>query len=406
GLLLKGSKVRLGEQKEDMPGWYKIVSITLGTVVTPNGFQTELGNITGYVWHKDIGTTAKDRPTGKTADANKDYEICKEDNKKVGNPEVEVKGIAVYGTANSKQKLTYLPKTATFEFDGQEKGYAKIRKINNCDVPKVLVVENGGDDAPHKGYIKLTSLVITQLKPEKLDKVVVLKAPMPIKKGDFIGYLGHNVSQSERFDEPKEAPLSNMKRALDNRLQPLAHIELLTCDDLPEFITKTRALADKLPESEKTIILVEKEAILAQAAKPTGHLSSGVEIHFTGDIDSYYIKVKPSYTINIPGVCFYSSTDNPLLNTVFGQEINGVNRIIQTENNEPKRYTLTSIEKENLITMNHSRYPELTLVDIPNEVELISVANEQNEPANHEGFYTIRFMLENKPYWIESSAVS
>ncbi|MWP48156.1 hypothetical protein, partial [Gilliamella sp. Pas-s27] len=28
GLLLKGSKVRLGEQKEDMPGWYKIVSIT------------------------------------------------------------------------------------------------------------------------------------------------------------------------------------------------------------------------------------------------------------------------------------------------------------------------------------------------------------------------------------------
>ncbi|MWP48149.1 hypothetical protein, partial [Gilliamella sp. Pas-s27] len=111
GLLLKGSKVRLGEQKEDMPGWYKIVSITTGTVVTPNGFQTELGNITGYVWHKDIGTTAKDRPTGKTADANKDYEICKEDNKKVGNPEVEVKGIAVYGTANSKQKLTYLPKT-------------------------------------------------------------------------------------------------------------------------------------------------------------------------------------------------------------------------------------------------------------------------------------------------------
>ncbi|MWN91395.1 hypothetical protein GQ597_11890, partial [Gilliamella sp. Pra-s65] len=268
GLLLKGSKVRLGEQKEDMPGWYKIVSITTGTVVTPNGFQTELGNITGYVWHKDIGTTAKDRPTGKTADANKDYEICKEDNKKVGNPEVEVKGIAVYGTANSKQKLTYLPKTATFEFDGQEKGYAKIRKINNCDVPKVLVVENGGDDAPHKGYVKLTSVSSSTFEPGKLDKIVVLKAPMPIKKGDFIGYLGHNVSQSERFDEPKEAPLSNMKRALDNRLQPLAHIELLTCDDLPEFITKTRALADQLPESEKTIILVEKEAILAQAAKP------------------------------------------------------------------------------------------------------------------------------------------
>ncbi|WP_237414292.1 hypothetical protein, partial [Gilliamella sp. Pra-s65] len=36
-------------------------------------------------------------------------------------------------------------------------------------------------------------------------------------------------------------------------------------------------------------------------------------------------------------------------------------------------------------------------------VTLLSV---DSEPANHEGFYTIRFMLENKPYWIESSAVS
>lgn len=181
GLLLKGSKVRLGEQKEGMPGWYKIVSITEGTLVTPNGFQQELGNITGYVWHKDIGATAKDRPTGTIAEANKDYVICLEDNKKVGNPESIVKGIAVYGAANNKQKLTYLPKTATFEFDGENKGYAKIRKINNCDVPAVLVDKNGDDDAPHKGYVKLTSVTSSTFEPGKLDKIVVLKKPAPIK---------------------------------------------------------------------------------------------------------------------------------------------------------------------------------------------------------------------------------
>ncbi|OCG23045.1 hypothetical protein A9G22_06370, partial [Gilliamella sp. App2-1] len=409
GLLLKGSKVRLGEQKANMPGWYKIVSITAGTVVTPNGFQNELGNITGYVWHNDIGTTAADRPTGKTAEANKDYEICKEDNKKVGKPEVEVKGIAVYGTANDSQKLTYLPQTATFELDGQENGYAKIRKIGNCTVPAVLVAENGGDEAPHKGYVKLSSLIVTQLKPEKLDKVVVLKTPVPINKGDFIGYIGHNVSQSERFDEPKEAPLSNMKRALDKQLPPMAHIELLTCDDLPAFITKTRALAGKLPESEKSIILVEKEAQLVQAAKPAGWLSSGVAIHFTDTTESYYIKIKPVYTVNLPSRFFHTSTEQPLFDTGVGKVVNGINGKIQAKSPSAQPYTLTASEKMYVRRI----YPELTEADIPDKVELISGGKGQDttlpsvysEPANDDDFFTIRFMIENKPYWIAASKV-
>ncbi|OCG44466.1 hypothetical protein A9G28_00520 [Gilliamella sp. Fer1-1] len=40
---------------------------------------------------------------------------------------------------------------------------------------------------------------------------------------EAIGYIIHNVSQSERFDEPKKIPLSNMKRVLDSELPPLAH---------------------------------------------------------------------------------------------------------------------------------------------------------------------------------------
>ncbi|WP_176700679.1 hypothetical protein, partial [Gilliamella sp. WF3-4] len=409
GLLLKGSKVRLGEQKSGMSGWYKIVSITAGAVVTPDGFQHELSNITGYVWHKDIGTTANDRPTGKTAETNKDYEICREDNKKVGKPEVEIKGIAIYGTANDSQKLTYLPKTATFEFDGQENGYAKICKIGNCTVPAVLVVENGGDEAPHKGYVKLTSLIVTQLKPEKLDKVVVLKAPVPIDKGDFIGYIGHNVSQSERFDEPKVAPLSTMKRALDKQLPPMAHIELLTCDDLPAFITKTRSLADKLPESEKTIILVEKEAQLVKAAKPAGCLSPGVGIHFTDNTENYYIKIKPVYTFNLPARFFYTSNAQSVFGTEIGKVVNGINGKIPAKKDASQSYTLTASEKKYLMLMYHSRYPELTEEDIPDKVELVSGGKEQDtrlpsvysEPANNEDFFTIRFTLENKPYWIE-----
>ena len=61
-----------------------------------------------------------------------------------------------------------------------------------------------------------------------------------------------------------------MKRPSDEKLPKLAHIELFTCDDLPAFIEKTKALANNLPEYEKTIILVEKDAQLIQATQPTG----------------------------------------------------------------------------------------------------------------------------------------
>ncbi len=105
---------------------------------------------------------------------------------------VNVKGIAVYKAADDKQKLTYLPLTATFELDGQENGYAKIRKINDCDVPNLLVKENGSSDAPHKGYVKVTSLTSFTFKPEKFNDIVILKSPTAISSGDFIGYIGHN----------------------------------------------------------------------------------------------------------------------------------------------------------------------------------------------------------------------
>ncbi len=104
---------------------------------------------------------------------------------------VNVKGIAVYKAADDKQKLTYLPLTATFELDGQENGYAKIRKIKDCHVPNLLK-ENGSSDAPHKGYVKVTSLTSFTFKPEKFNDIVILKSPTAISSGDFIGYIGHN----------------------------------------------------------------------------------------------------------------------------------------------------------------------------------------------------------------------
>ena len=100
GLLLKGSKIRLAEQHPKQPGWYKIVLISKGTLVTTTGFKQKLGKITGYVWHKELSPPL---PTGKTADSNQDYEVLKEDNNTIGKSNVKVKGIAIYETADDKQ---------------------------------------------------------------------------------------------------------------------------------------------------------------------------------------------------------------------------------------------------------------------------------------------------------------
>ena len=389
GLLLKGSKIRLGEKHATKAGWYKIVSISEGTLVTSTEFKQQLDTITGYVWHSDVSP----EPTGKKADTNQDYEVVKEDNNTVDSPEVNVKGIAVYEAADDKQKLTYLPPKATFELDGQENGYAKISKINDCDVPNLLVKENGSSDAPHKGYVKVTSLTSLTFKPEKLNDIVVLKSPIAISSGDFIGYIGHNQQQTDHFYEPTQASIATIKRPSDTKLPPLLHVELFTCEDLSAFITKTRALADNLPESEKNLILVEKGARLIQASKTDGKLNSGLGIKFTSDKDSYYVKINLEYTLNS---WEYYSENNLKSQTIFN---NNTKKIADKQSDEKKEIILNHYHKQQLENRYNKTYPQLTMSDIPDKVELVEVDHNSSSVK-------IRFCVNTKHYWIASKDVS
>ena len=389
GLLLKGSKIRLGEKHATKAGWYKIVSISEGTLVTSTEFKQQLDTITGYVWHSDVSP----EPTGKKADTNQDYEVVKEDNNTVGKSNVKVKGIAVYEAANDKQKLTYLPPKATFELDGEENGYAKIRKINDCDVPNLLVKENGSTDAPHKGYVKVTSLTSLTFKPEKFNDIVVLKSPIAISSGDFIGYIGHNQQQTDHFNEPAQASISTIKRPSDKKLPQLLHVELFTCEDLSAFITQTRALADNLPESEKNLILVEKGARLIQASKTDGKLNSGLGIKFTSDKDSYYVKINLEYTLNS---WEYYSENNLKSQTIFN---NNPKKIADRQSDEKKEIILNHYHKQQLENRYNKTYPQLTMSDIPDKVELVEVDHNSSSVK-------IRFCVNTKHYWIASKDVS
>ena len=388
GLLLKGSKIRLGEKHATKAGWYKIVSISEGTLVTSTEFKQQLDTITGYVWHSDVSP----EPTGKKADTNQDYEVVKEDNNTVGKSNVKVKGIAVYETADDKQKLTYLPLTATFELDGQENRYAKIRKIKDCHVPNLLK-ENDSEDAAHKGYVKVTSLTSFTFKPEKFNDIVVLKSPIAISSGDFIGYIGHNQYQTNYFNEPTQPPICTIKRPSDTKLPPLLHVELFTCEDLSAFITKTRALADNLPESEKNLILVEKGAILIQASKADGNLNSGLGIKFTSDKDSYFVKINLEYTLNS---LEYYSENNLKSQTIFN---NNPKKIADRLSNENKEIILTHYQKHCLENRYNKTYPQLTMSDIPDKVELVEVDHNSSSVK-------IRFCVNTKHYWIASKDVS
>ena len=388
GLLLKGSKIRLGEKHATKAGWYKIVSISEGTLVTSTEFKQQLNDITGYVWHNDVSPV----PTGNTADTNQDYEVVKEDNNTVGKSNVKVKGIAVYEAADDKQKLTYLPLTATFELDGQENGYAKIRKIKDCHVPNLLK-ENDSEDAAHKGYVKVTSLTSFTFKPEKFNDIVVLKSPIAISSGDFIGYIGHNQLKKNSFNEPIQASISTIKRPSDKKLPQLLHVELFTCEDLSAFITQTRALADNLPESEKNLILVEKGARLIQASEADGKLNSGLGIKFTSDKDSYYVKINLEYTLNS---LEYYSENNLKSQTIFN---NNTKKIADRLSNENKEIILTHYQKHCLENRYNKIYSQLTMSDIPDKVELVEVDHNSSSVK-------IRFCVNTKHYWIASKDVS
>ena len=389
GLLLKGSKIRLAEQHPKQPGWYKIDLISKGTLVTTTEFKKQLDNITGYVWHKDLSPL----PTGNTADANQDYEVVKEDNNTVGKSNVKVKGIAVYEAANDKQKLTYLPPKATFELDGEENGYAKIRKIKDCHVPNLLK-ENDSEDAAHKGYVKVTSLTSFTFKPEKFNDIVVLKSPIAISSGDFIGYIGHNQQQTDHFNEPAQSSISTIKRPSDTKLPPLLHVELFTCEDLSAFITKTRALADNLPESEKNLILVEKKARLIKELKADGNLNSGLGIKFISNKDNYYIKINLEYTLNSRE--YY--TENNLITQRY-RFINDIEELGDRSSNKKKEIILTNDQKFWLKNRYNEIHPQLAISDIPDKVELVEIDHTSSSVK-------IRFCVDTKYYWVASKDVS
>jgi len=243
---------------------------------------------------------------------------------------------------------------------------------------------------------------------------VVLDKPIAIEGGDFIGYLGHNMSRKAKFSQKKVPALATEKRPSNPRLSPFlqGHIELFTGDDLPAFITKTRALADKLPESEKPLILVEQGAQLVSESPYDRRILSARHIKVTGQLsESVYVKANVYYKLRLTR--YQCTPDNVMspaaLKTQADDEVIGINQVVH--------YRLTADDKAALIHRYQIHYPELTVANIPDTVELIG--NHANSPilqatelptANGTSYLDeveIQFSLVgDKPCWVKSVDVT
>ena len=92
---------------------------------------------------------------------------------------------------------------------------------------------------------------------KKYNEVVVLDTPFPIKAGDLIGHIGHDHT-------PK---ISLSQNSTEIKCETNLHVECFTCDDLPNFIALTQAEASKLPEEEKSLLGISKQAKLLKSPK-------------------------------------------------------------------------------------------------------------------------------------------
>ncbi|MDX1725009.1 MAG: hypothetical protein R3355_18080 [Pseudomonas sp.] len=148
-------------------------------------------------------------------------------------------------TANAS-KLAVLPKGTQITISRTEGDFCKLAAIvsgtaepvNGAAEPALTPDSEG--NLP--GFVS-AKLLKAQGEPKAKDSVVVLDPAISIKAGDLIGHLG---------------TYQNYKGAA----QPLLHLEVFSCEDVPGFISKSQAWARTLPDTEKTLLKVHEDASL------------------------------------------------------------------------------------------------------------------------------------------------
>ena len=141
--------------------------------------------------------------------------------------------------SQSASILAALPKGTRVRVGASNGQFRKLLSIVSGAARPALAPADGEGALP--GYLAFKFLK-AQSEPKAKGSVVVLDQPVPIKAGDLIGHLGRYQNHDEAMP------------------QPLLHLEVFSCDDVPAFFAQSRAYASRLPETQKTLLKVYKGA--------------------------------------------------------------------------------------------------------------------------------------------------
>jgi hypothetical protein len=241
-LLPKGCKIKVGDPASATSQWHKLESILQGSALPA------LSETQGWVYVGELEATPEPNIYLVGAKAN--------DSNTTLAPQ---KGLNVR-SADKASLLGLLPVGSKFKIAPGTGDYRELKEITE-----------GMDIAPLKansvvnilGYVHWASLQANLIDPT-FDQVVPLNPPIPIKAGELVGHLGQYQNH-------------------DGAAQTLLHLEVFSCEDVPAFITKSQSRASSLPDSEKTLIKVDKHSTIIQPSAADGLIASGMDVRLCSD---------------------------------------------------------------------------------------------------------------------------
>lgn len=224
-LIPKGSKVRVGDAHPIHSGWYRLLAVVEGRTLPAVAITENMWVFPGEMEQTAeagiflVGERANDQEP--TLAPERGLNVRKNGNGRRDDPIVGV-----------------LPLGATFRLESSTGTYCKLKEIVDGKDIAPLSPDSAGNI---QGFVHIGSLESTRSAP-KLDKVYVLPTPHPIKAGELIGHLGHYQNENDRSP------------------QRLLHLEVFSCEEVPAFIAKSQAWAAGLPDEQKTLLKVHKNA--------------------------------------------------------------------------------------------------------------------------------------------------
>jgi len=222
-VLPKGTRVKLGEQSATNNKWYRLVSILEGQALPAINLDEECWIFEGQLDHTDV---SDERLVGVKAN----------DTEPTLAPQ---KGLNIRKAATGADKnlLTGLiPVDVTFTLEADTGRYCKIKEFisgQNILPLKEDCLKN------ISGYVYKECLQASRT-PPTLNDIHVLDSPHPIRAGEIIGHLG--IYQNHD----------------DTAAEPMLHLEVFSCEDVPAFIEKTKAAAASLPDDKKNLLKIHK----------------------------------------------------------------------------------------------------------------------------------------------------